>query len=91
MKMIDIIEGNDGTEELEEGGDKTRQEKRGEDYNLPLVGSKNFSPRAVSEGQTTQKQSILIHLLQLRGGAFGLGEIGLLSGARCHGNAVVVL
>ena len=91
MKMTDIIKGNDGTEELGEGGDETRQEKRSEDYNLPLAGSRNFSPMAVSEGQTTRKQSILIHLLQLRGSAFGLGEVGLLSGARRHGNAVVVL
>ena len=35
--------------------------------------------------------AILIHLLQLHGGALGLGELSLLFGAQRHGSTMVVL
>ena len=43
VELMDVIEGNDGSEELE-GWHETGHEERGKYHDLPLVGSRRVLP-----------------------------------------------
>ena len=47
MEVTDIVEGNDGGEELEKGRNEVGQEEGDKHQNFPLVGSRDVLPKVV--------------------------------------------
>ena len=83
VKVVDVVEGYDSSEELGEGRHEVGQEERDEHVCLPRAGSKHALPGAVPRGQAVGVQASIMHPPQPYRIALGLWE-GRLAADACH-------